>query len=210
MEDSNAFEITLNEAYGQLFAYIRRNVTLTKEDEAHLRERFQLRKFSKKQFFLQEGQKAIEHAYVVQGCMRVYYQDQKMQEHVLYFGFKDWWVGDLGSFDDEAPTRLNIQAMDDTWLLVFDRKGIEELFLLIPTLESLFRRMAQRTLSVLQKRLFLTVSASAEERYLALLERYPSIEQLVPQYQIASYLGIMPESLSRLKKQMISKVRQQP
>jgi CRP-like cAMP-binding protein len=100
--------------------------------------------------------------------------------------------------------------MDDTWLLVFDRKGIEELFLLIPTLESLFRRMAQRTLSVLQKRLFLTVSASAEERYLALLERYPSIEQLVPQYQIASYLGIMPESLSRLKKQMISKVRQQP
>lgn len=86
--------------------------------------------------------------------MRVYYQDQKMQEHVLYFGFKDWWVGDLGSFDDESPTRLNIQAMDDTWLLVFDRKAIEELFLLIPALESLFRKMAQRTLSVLQKGCF--------------------------------------------------------
>ena len=208
MEDPNALNITSADAYEQLFVYIRGKVKLTEEDEAPIRDRFHLRKLSKKQFFLQEGQKAIEHAFVVKGCMRVYYQDQKLQEHVLYFGFKDWWVGDLGSFDDESPTRLNIQAMDDTWLLVFDRKGIEELFLLVPALESLFRKMAQRTLSVLQKRLFLTVSASAEERYLALLERYPSIEQLVPQYQIASYLGIMPESLSRLKKQMISKVRQ--
>ncbi|NBP30543.1 MAG: Crp/Fnr family transcriptional regulator, partial [Flavobacteriia bacterium] len=155
MEDSNAFEVNSNEAYEQLFAYIRGKVALSEQDEAPLRQRFQLRKLTKKQFFLQEGEKAIEHAYVVKGCMRVYYQDQKMQEHVLYFGFKDWWVGDLGSFDDESPTRLNIQAMDDTWLLVFDRKAIEELFLLIPALESLFRKMAQRTLSVLQKRLFL-------------------------------------------------------
>jgi CRP-like cAMP-binding protein len=128
---------------------------------------------------------------------------------VLYFGFKDWWIGDLASFELRSPSQLNVQALEDTWLLAFTQDGIDEIFKHIPQMERLFRMMAQRTLAVLQKRLFLTVSASAEERYLALIERHPSIEQLVPQYQIASYLGILPESLSRMKKQRIQKTRSQ-
>ena len=139
--------------------------------------------------------------------MRVYYIDGKSQEHVLYFGFKDWWVGDLASFQMKTASQLNVQALEDTWLLAFTHEGIEEIFIKVPAMERLFRIMAQRTLAVLQKRLFITVSASAEERFKALIERHPNIEQIVPQHQIASYLGILPESLSRMKKHMIDKSR---
>jgi len=102
---------------------------------------------------------------------------------------------------------LNVQALEDGYILAFNHADIEEIFTEVPKMERLFRVMAQRTLSVLQKRFFLTVSASAEDRYLDLLKRHPKIEQMVPQHQIASYLGILPESLSRLKKQMIQRIK---
>jgi CRP-like cAMP-binding protein len=124
---------------------------------------------------------------------------------VLYFAFKDWWIGDIASFFDDIPTKLNAQAMEDSWILAIGKEEMDQLFQDVPKLESLFRIITQRTLSVLQKRFFLTVSANAEERYEELIQRHAGIEQLVPQHQIASYLGILPESLSRMKKQLMER-----
>jgi CRP-like cAMP-binding protein len=209
MENSNATLVTEETAFNDLFSYIQQRVTLTELDKAFIRNRFTLRHLVRKSYFLREGDIGFEQAFIISGTMRVFYIDGKAQEHVLYFGFKDWWIGDLASFELRSPSQLNVQALEDTWLLAFTQDGIDEIFKHIPQMERLFRMMAQRTLAVLQKRLFLTVSASAEERYLALIERHPSIEQLVPQHQIASYLGILPESLSRMKKQRIQKSRAQ-
>jgi CRP-like cAMP-binding protein len=209
MENSNATLVTEETAFNDLFSYIQQRVTLTELDKAFIRNRFTLRHLVRKSYFLREGDIGFEQAFIISGTMRVFYIDGKAQEHVLYFGFKDWWIGDLASFELRSPSQLNVQALEDTWLLAFTQDGIDEIFKHIPQMERLFRMMAQRTLAVLQKRLFLTVSASAEERYLALIERHPSIEQLVPQHQIASYLGILPESLSRMKKQRIQKTRSQ-
>ena len=205
MENSHAHRLNESQAFAQLFAYIKERVRLSESDEAFIAQRFNLRHIKRKSFFLKEGDKVFDQAYIVSGTMRVFYTDQKAQEHVLYFGFKDWWVGDLASFQLGSPSQLNVQALEDTWILAFNYQGIEEIFSEIPQMERLFRIMAQRTLAVLQKRLFLTVSASAEERYKLLIEKHPIIEQIVPQHQIASYLGILPESLSRMKKQMILK-----
>ena len=113
--------------------------------------------------------------------------------------------GRYASFYDDNPTKLNAQAMEDSWILVIGREETEQLFKDVPKLERLFRIITQRTLSVLQKRFFLTVSANAEERYEELIKRHTGIEQLVPQNQIASYLGILPESLSRMKKQLMDR-----
>jgi CRP-like cAMP-binding protein len=209
MENSNATLVTEETAFNDLFAYIQQRVTLTDSDKAFIRHRFTLRHLVRKSYFLREGDIGFEQAFIISGTMRVFYIDGKSQEHVLYFGFKDWWIGDLASFELRSPSQLNVQALEDTWLLAFTQDGIDEIFQHIPQMERLFRIMAQRTLAVLQKRLFLTVSSSAEERYIALIERHPSIEQLVPQHQIASYLGILPESLSRMKKQRIQKTRSQ-
>ena len=209
MENSNATLVTEETAYRDLFNYIEQRVSLSESDKAFIKQRFTLRNIKRKSYFLREGDLGFEQAFIISGTMRVFYIDGKTQEHVLYFGFKDWWIGDLASFELRSPSQLNVQALEDTWVLAFTHNGIDEIFQKIPQMERLFRMMAQRTLAVLQKRLFLTVSASAEERYLALIERHPSIEQLVPQHQIASYLGILPESLSRMKKQRIQKSRAQ-
>ena len=209
MENSNATLVTEETAYRDLFTYIEQRVSLSETDRAFIKQRFTLRNIKRKSYFLREGDLGFEQAFIISGTMRVFYIDGKTQEHVLYFGFKDWWIGDLASFELRSPSQLNVQALEDTWVLAFTHNGIDEIFQKIPQMERLFRMMAQRTLAVLQKRLFLTVSASAEERYLALIERHPSIEQLVPQHQIASYLGILPESLSRMKKQRIQKSRAQ-
>ena len=189
----------------QLTDYINQKVELTTEEQQIIADAYQLKKINRKDFFIKEGTLCKYQGFVVGGTFRVFYTDRKTLEHVLYFAFKDWWIGDIASFYDDNPTNLNAQAMEDSWILAIGREETEELFAKVPETERLFRIITQRTLSVLQKRFFLTVSANAEERYQELLHRHPGIEQLVPQHQIASYLGILPESLSRMKKQLIDR-----
>lgn len=189
----------------QLIDYINQKIELTPEEQFTVANAYHLHQVKKKDFFLKEGTQCKLQGFVVGGTFRVFYTDKKSLEHVLYFAFKDWWMGDIASFFDDNPTKLNAQAMEDSWVLVIGREETEQLFKDVPKLERLFRIITQRTLSVLQKRFFLTVSANAEERYEELINRHAGIEQLVPQHQIASYLGILPESLSRMKKQLMDR-----
>jgi CRP-like cAMP-binding protein len=191
-------------AYQKLFAYTSQRVSLSDSDFELIKQFYHLRKVSKKDFFLKEGSKNFHQGFVVSGTLRVFYTDARGNEHVLYFAFADWWVGDLAAFHFDEAATLNVQALEDSYILEIAKEDLEQLFDRIPSLERLFRIMAQRTLAVLQKRFFMTVSAHAEERYLELLQRHPGIEQLVAQHQIASYLGILPESLSRMKKKLHS------
>lgn len=186
----------------QLIDYIIQKIDLTEEEKIMVANAYHLNPIKKKDFFLKERSFCTFQGFVIRGTFRVFYTDKKSLEHVLYFAFKDWWIGDIASFFDDNPTSLNAQAMEDSWILAIGREEMEQLFQKVPKLERLFRIITQRTLSVLQKRFFLTVSANAEERFKELILRHPGIEQLVPQHQIASYLGILPESLSRMKKQL--------
>jgi CRP-like cAMP-binding protein len=193
------------QAKEQLLHYINQRISLNEKEQNLISNAFQLKQFKKKEFYLEQGRPNRLEAFVVSGTFRVFHIDNKSMEHVLYFGFKDWWVGDSASFNSEIPSFLNVQAMEDSWLLQIPWEDKEKLYEEVPKLERLFRIITMRTLTVLQKRFFLTVGANAEDRYLELLNRHPGIEQLVPQHQIASYLGILPESLSRMKKQLLIK-----
>jgi CRP-like cAMP-binding protein len=192
----------LQAAYQKLFDYMSQRVPLKAEELELMKKCYHLRKVNKKDFFLKEGSKHFQQGFVVEGTLRVFYTDAKGNEHVLYFAFPDWWVGDLSAFHFDDAATLNVQALEDSLMLEISREDLEFLFEKVPSLERLFRIMAQRTLAVLQKRFLMTVSAHAEERYQELLQRHPGIEQLVAQHQIASYLGILPESLSRMKKKL--------
>ena len=194
----------LQEAYQKLYKYTSSRIPLKDADFELIKKHYHLRKVNKKDFFLKEGSRNFQQGFVVSGTLRVFYSDAKANEHVLYFAIEDWWVGDLSAFHFEDAATLNVQALEDSYVLEISKKDLEFLFEQIPALERLFRIMAQRTLAVLQKRFLMTVSAHAEERYLELLQRHPRIEQLVAQHQIASYLGILPESLSRMKKKLLS------
>ncbi len=194
-----------DKARSQLINYINEKIDLNQLEQQKVANAYYLKQIYKKDFFLKEGHLCNFQGFVVGGTFRVYYTDKKSLEHVLYFAFKDWWIGDIASFFDDVPTKLNAQAMEDSWILVIEKEDMEQLFQEVPKLERLLRIITSRTLSVLQNRFFLTVSANAEERYEELVQRHSGIEQLVPQHQIASYLGILPESLSRMKKQLIER-----
>ena len=185
----------------KLTDYIAARVFITDDEKELISNAYTLLPLKKKKYLFEEGAVCEYEAFVILGTLRVYYIDQKGLEHVLYFAFPDWWVGDIASYNSVENSNLNAQAMEDSLLLVIDKKKKEELYLKIPTLERLFRIITQKHLTVLQKRFLITISSNAGERYDELIQRSPGIEQLVPQHQIASYLGILPESLSRMKKQ---------
>ena len=192
----------LSTAHDKLLKYITDRVQISEAEAQIIKEKFHLRKLAKKDYFVSVGSTNFQQGYVVDGSLRVFYTDPKGNEHVMYFAFADWWVGDLAGFHFNEAATLSVQALEDSYILEVSKSDIEGMYLQVPALERLFRIMAQRTLAVLQKRFLLTISAHAEERYKELLQRHPGIEQLVAQHQIASYLGILPESLSRMKKKL--------
>ncbi len=168
---------------------------------SHLKSRF----YKKKTLLLRQGEICRFEAYIVKGCVKKYYIDQSGNEVILQFAVEDWWISDIGSFAEQKPSNLFIETLENTELLVIDYEGKETLYKLIPHLERVFRIMLQRAYSVLESRFYATISHSAETRYLEFVKKYPSIPQRVPQQQIASYLGITPESLSRIKSNIIKK-----
>lgn len=193
------------EAIEELIRYFSERTTLTDSAKEIIRKAYRLIHVKRKDFLFKEGDQDLVEGFVVNGTLRIFYSDTKGSEHVLYFAFKDWWVGDIASFDTGNPTDLNAQAMEDSHLLVINKVDREKLFAEVPQLERVFRVISQKHLIVLQKRFLKTISSNAEGRYIELIRRHPEIEQLVPQHQIASYLGILPESLSRMKKNLLAK-----
>jgi CRP-like cAMP-binding protein len=187
----------------RLIDYMSQRIELSEEEKERILPFYTIKRISKKEHLFEQGAPCVVECFVVIGTMRVYFTDTKGLEHVLNFAFPDWWVGDMAAFLNGEPSSLSIQALEDTVLLSIDPKKKEELLQTIPKLERFFRLIIQKHLSAFQKRFLLTVSASAADRYKELTQRSPGIEQLVPQHQIASYLGILPESLSRMKKQLL-------
>lgn len=183
--------------------YISRFVSLTPEELSVVENCMQLREFPRKTILLNAGDVCNFEAYVLKGCIREYFIDHKGQELTLEFAVEDWWVSDITSFENQTPSIMYIETLEDCELLVLSRAAKDELLARVPKLERMFRLMIQRHLSVLQKRLFRTVSYTAMDKFEEFLRRYPSLPQRVPQHYIASYLGITPEFLSKLRKRQM-------
>lgn len=159
----------------------------------------------KKAWLLREGDVDEYEAFVVKGCLRKYCIDDDGSEIVLQFAVEDWWIGDMASFVTQTPAQVNIQALEDSELLLIHHDDKEALFQQVPAFERMFRLMVQRSLVVLQERFVATLAQPADLRYQAFLEKYPDIVRRVPQHFIASYLGISPEFLSRVRSRMAKK-----
>ncbi|KAB1068687.1 Crp/Fnr family transcriptional regulator [Tamlana haliotis] len=186
-----------------LFDYIRNHVTLTSEEETFLASKVSYRKYLKGQFVVQQGDVCKYESFVISGCTKTYYVDTEGQEHIVMFSVEEWWTADLGSFITQTPADYNIQCIENTELIMISSDDIEELYIKIPKLERFFRRVIERALAASQKRIIRSFSMSAKDRFLYFREKYPQIEQRIPQYMIASYLGITKEFLSKIKSQII-------
>ncbi|HXB33836.1 MAG TPA: Crp/Fnr family transcriptional regulator [Puia sp.] len=180
-------------------AYVLKCVNLSPRELEYFNSILEYKVIPKRTMLLQAGNICNFEAYVIKGCIREYYIDGHGAEVTLQFAVEDWWVSDITSFQDQKVSNMYIETLEDCELLMLSRQSKEELLAEVPKLERMFRLMIQRHLSAVQNRLFKTITHTAIEKYLEFLNRYPAIPQRVPQHYIASYLGISPEFLSKLR-----------
>lgn len=191
--------------FDNLLSYIARFIQLTDEETAFLVSLLKVRTLRKRQYLLQAGDINRYECFVSSGCLRAYLVDSKGQEHVTQFAMENWWISDLYSYLTQTPATLNIDALEDSELVLIDKPGQDLLMERIPKFEKMFRILLQNAFIAQQRRIVENISLPAHERYLSFIKKYPQFEQRLPQHQIASYLGITPESLSRIRKQLAEK-----
>ena len=180
-----------------LFDYIANFTPLTSEEQSLLAAKVRIRKFLKGQFVVQNGDICQYENFVLSGSLKTFYIDNEGQEHIVMFAVENWWTADLGSFISQAAADFNVQCLEKSVLAQIRFEDLQQLYIDIPKLERFFRIIIEKAFVSSQKRVINNFSLPAKERYLKFREQYPQIEQRVPQYMIASYLGITKEFLAR-------------
>lgn len=187
--------------FEKLRAFFERSVPITDEQFDLIKTQFIPKKVKKYEFLIREGEIAKYGIFVASGCLRTYTIDNKGKEHILQFSMENWWTGDRDSFLAGSPTPYFIDAIEDSEVLLFEDNSIQRVLAYIPEMAVQFQLGLQKSAAAKNKRILSSLSATAEERYDNFLKTYPTIVQRVPQHMIASYLGISPETLSRIRKQ---------
>ena len=185
-----------------LLLYFDNHLTLADEEKQAVHKYFSEKRIKRKQFILQEGDVCKLNTFVVEGCFRMYMLDDNGKEHNLQFAIENWWIGDIGSFHSEEPSRLYIEAMENSVILQIKKQDQLKLFVDYPKFNQIFRVLAENAMVSLQNRILLNISSTAEERYLNFLKHYPQLFNRISNVQIASYLGVTPEFLSTIRKKL--------
>jgi CRP-like cAMP-binding protein len=185
--------------FEKLRSFFERQFPITEEQFEFIKTIFIPRKVSKGQFLLREGELTKHSIFVASGCLRTYTIDDKGKEHILQFSPENWWTGDM-SFKSNVPSQCFIEALEDSKLLLIEFDVIQKLNEFIPAAATFYQAALQRSAAAKNQRIVASLSATAEERYDDFVKRFPSLLQRVPQHMIASYLGISPETLSRIRK----------
>ncbi len=185
-----------------LLNYFEKMIALSKEEKELVTQYFHPRLYRKRQYVLQEGNICNQMYFVVRGCLRMYKIDEEGNTHLLQFAAENYWINDLGSFYSEKPSELNIDALEDTMVLQVSHDDLISLYTTAPKFHRIFRVLIENSYVSLQKRLLQTISSTAEDRYQYFLETYPHLANRLSQTQIASFLGITPEFLSRLRNKL--------
>ena len=188
--------------FQQLFKSIYEKVQLTQEELELCKTFFIPKKLRKKQILLQEGDICIYNAFVEKGILRSYTTDEKGNEHLVQFAFEGWWISDMSSFLTGGITNYTIEALEDCELLLLTTAARDALMDKVPLFERYQRLLLQNAYIAMQARIASALTETAEEKYTHLMQAYPGIIKRVPQHMIASYLGLTPETLSRIRKQI--------
>jgi CRP-like cAMP-binding protein len=172
---------------------------------ALIKQSFKPKKLRKRQYLLQEGDVCKYLSFISKGAFRQFTVDNKGNEHIIRFGIERWWMADYEGFINHTPSRYNIEALEDAELLQITNETMDHLKKTVPAIDDMVNKMNQRSYISNQKRIHSSISNTAEDRYTDLMNTYPELLQRFPQNMIASYLGISPETLSRIRKQMAGK-----
>ncbi len=166
---------------------------------------FHLRSIKKKQLVIQPDFVAKSRFYVVAGAFRSYVVDPNGVDHTIQFAVEDWWIGDINSYINQKPATLFVVALEDSVTFQMDYATERKLMASHHKIETFFRMGAERTAAFHQRRIISALTRTAEERYDDFLEAYPDVVQRLPQYALASYLGMTTQFLSRIRNKKLTR-----
>ncbi|MDM1097465.1 Crp/Fnr family transcriptional regulator [Myroides odoratimimus] len=193
--------MNMQEQYFEVFiAHLRQTITLDEHTVHKVLDSVEIVKLKRKEFLLTPGQPSKYMRFIVEGSARCYYLDENSQEHTLQIGIENWWINDLYSFLTQKDSQMYIQAIEPAVILQISQSNLEQLYQEVPEMSTFFRIKIQSAYVALQERMLENLSTEVYARYQKFIKDYRDIEQRVPQYIIASYLGVTPEFLSYLKK----------
>lgn len=190
-------------AFIQLAAHINQRVDFTEQETAEFLSFFRYSKIKKRQFIIQPEFVAKYRNYVVEGCFRGYVIADEGKDHTIQFAVKDWWISDYNSYILQTPATMFVVALEDSEILQIDHASEQTLKKLNHKYETFFRITAERSTAYMQRRIIANLTRTAEERYLEFEEKYPHVVQQLPQYALASFLGMSTEYLSKLRNRRI-------
>ncbi|HEX6890891.1 MAG TPA: Crp/Fnr family transcriptional regulator [Chryseolinea sp.] len=185
-----------------LLEYFHRLIPLNKDEKELVRAKFKPHLFLKKQFALQHGDVCQYFDFVVRGCLRLYKAGDDGVYHILQFATENNWISDLASFHKKTKSRLEIDALEDTVVLRISYEDLIDLYMKAPKFDRIFRVLLENHFMQQQDRIGQLFSSTAEERYQSFLDTYPHLQNRLSQVQIAAYLGVTPEFLSRIRSRM--------
>ena len=183
-----------------LFTHIEHYIPFQQDDKLLLSSLVKARRILKRQYLLQADTICRHESFVVEGCLRMFYMDEKGDEYTLRFAIENWWISDLESLLSGKPSGYHIEALENTIVLQLDVPSLEILYNKIPLFDRYFRILHQHAFIAQSKRILQNISLTGEERYKKFMETYPQWHARIPQKYIASYLGITPEFLSQIRK----------
>lgn len=186
--------------YNSISEYINRYITLTDQEVNIFQSLSRTKKLRKRQFLVEEGEICRYENFVTNGCLRCYYVDPDGNEHIVQFAIEGWWIADLHSFLRQSPAHFNVDAIEPSEVIQIEYGNLQELYQRVPKFERFFRLIIQRAFIAAQERIMDSYSKDARRRYIEFSDRYPEIERRVPQYMLASYLGISAEFLSKIRR----------
>jgi len=193
-------------AFETILKNINKHIHLTQDEEELFFSLLDEKRLKKKQFLLHEGQVSTHSGFVVSGCLRAYSIDSNGFEHILQFAPSDWWIADMYSYVTQKPGYLNIDALEDSNILLLSRNAQDRLFAEVPKFERFFRILMEKSLVANRQRIIDGLSLTATQRYANFCNTYPTIINSIPQKQIAAYIGVTPEFLSKMRSEYLKKL----
>lgn len=192
-------------AIEKLISHFNSYLSLTSEEIEAVSKSAKTRQIKRRQFVLQENDICKHFNFIAEGCLKMYSIDDNNKEHNIQFGAENNWLTDIGSFHSGKPSKMFIEAIEPTVIVQIQQEDIVYLFDKFPKFDRIFRIITENNFVELQNRLLQTISSTAEERYISFIKQYPNLFTRLPNTQIASYLGITPEFLSIVRKNITVK-----
>lgn len=186
-----------------IIAHVEKYISLSKEETETFLSFLSVVEVSKRKRLVEPGSYIQNEYFVIKGCLKGYYLDDNGDKHIIQFAIENWWIGDFDAFYNQVPSKLHVEAIEDSTLLAITFDDLQQLFKSIPKFERYFRILVTGAFISLRGRILSTLQKSTKERYLEFCKTYPNIEQRVANYDIANYLGVSAQSLSRIRRNLV-------